>query len=143
MHELHNYNLLYREEEREMIPLCADQGVGLIPWSPLARGLLARAGQDQHTTRQDGDGNRQRFLYGGPGDEDVLAKVAELANERGVAPATLALAWLLHQPGMVAPIIGATKDSHIPDALAAVGLDLSEKELATLQDPYQPRSARF
>ncbi|WP_459804077.1 aldo/keto reductase [Herbidospora sp. RD11066] len=138
-----HYNLLYREEEREMIPLCADQGVGLIPWSPLARGLLARAGQAQHTTRQDGDGHRQRFLYGGPGDEDVLAKVAELAGERNVAPATLALAWLLHQPGMVAPIIGATKEGHIPDALAAVGLDLSDKELATLQDPYQSRSAHF
>ncbi|GLX94119.1 aldo/keto reductase [Herbidospora sp. NBRC 101105] len=138
-----HYNLLYREEEREMIPLCADQGVGLIPWSPLARGLLARAGQEQHTTRQEGDGDRQRFLYGGPGDGDVLAKVAELAGERGVAPATLALAWLLHQPGVVAPIIGATKDGHIGDALAAVGLDLSDKELATLQEPYQPRSAHF
>ncbi|WP_030454120.1 aldo/keto reductase [Herbidospora cretacea] len=138
-----HYNLLYREEEREMIPLCADQGVGLIPWSPLARGLLARARQEQHTTRQEGDGDRQRFLYGGPGDEGVLAKVAELAAGRGVAPATLALAWLLHQPGMVAPIIGATKDGHIDDALAAVGLELSDKELAALQEPYQPRSAHF
>ncbi|WP_062345929.1 aldo/keto reductase [Herbidospora yilanensis] len=139
MHELHNYNLLYREEEREMIPLCADQGVGLIPWSPLARGLLARAGQEQHTTRQEGDGDRQRFLYGGPGDGDVLAKVAELAGERGVAPATLALAWLLHQPGMVAPIIGATKDGHVPDAVAAVDLELSKEELKALTKPYQPR----
>ncbi|WP_214107942.1 aldo/keto reductase [Acrocarpospora catenulata] len=138
-----HYNLLYREDEREMNPLCLDQGVGLIPWSPLARGLLARAGTEQETTRQVGDGPRQQQLYGGPADAEILAKVAELAAERGVTPATLSLAWLLHQPGMTAPIIGATKGHHVDDALAAEDLDLSEKELNALAEPYQPRPLSF
>ncbi|MBO3747821.1 aldo/keto reductase [Streptosporangiaceae bacterium NEAU-GS5] len=134
-----HYNLLYREEEREMIPLCVDQGVGLVPWSPLARGLLARAGAEEKTTRQDGDGARQAQLYGGPGDAAILARVAETARERGVAPATVALAWLLTRPAMTAPIIGATKDHHVDDALAAVDLQLSDKELAYLEEPYVTR----
>jgi aryl-alcohol dehydrogenase-like predicted oxidoreductase len=135
-----HYNMLYREEEREMIPLCADQGVGLIPWSPLARGLLARAGTNEQTVRQEGDGARQAELYGGPGDEAILTRVAETARERGVSPASVALAWLLHRPQVTAPIIGATKDRHVDDALAAVDLVLSEKELTYLEEPYQPRT---
>ncbi|GIH25950.1 oxidoreductase [Acrocarpospora phusangensis] len=138
-----HYNLLYREDEREMIPLCLDQGVGLIPWSPLARGLLARAGTDQDSTRQTGDAARQAQLYGGPADATILTKVAELASTRGVAPATLALAWLLHQPGMTAPIIGATKEQHVDDAVAAATLTLSPEELSALAEPYRPRPVSF
>src|SRR4051794_22482308 len=114
-----HYNLLHREEEREMIPLCVDQGVGLIPWSPLARGLLARAGAPADTSRQVGDGARQEQLYGGYGDAAILERVAQTAAERGTSPATVALAWLLSRPGVVAPIIGATKERHVDDALAA------------------------
>ncbi|GAA0368924.1 aldo/keto reductase [Microbispora corallina] len=138
-----HYNLLHREEEREMIPLCLDQGVGLIPWSPLARGLLARAGAPSDTVRQVGDGARQQHLYGGYGDEAVLGRVAETAAERGVPAAAVALAWLLHRPGVVAPIIGATKEHHVDDALTAVGLELSEKEIAYLEEPYQTRPQQF
>ncbi|MDH2424049.1 aldo/keto reductase [Sphaerisporangium sp. TRM90804] len=134
-----HYNLLYREEEREMVPLCVDQGVGMIPWSPLARGLLARAGSaDQGTTRAGSDW-RIENLYGGPSDAAVLERVAETAAERGVAPARVALAWLLAQPGVTAPIIGATKDRHVDDAVAAASLSLTDKELAYLAEPYQTR----
>jgi aryl-alcohol dehydrogenase-like predicted oxidoreductase len=134
-----HYNLLYREEEREMVPLCLDQGVGLIPWSPLARGLVARAGSDdQGTTRASSDG-RINALYGGPGDAAILDRVAEIATERGVSPAQVGLAWLLAQPGVNAPIVGATKERHLDDAVAAVGLTLTDKELAALAQPYVDR----
>ncbi|WP_066944611.1 aldo/keto reductase [Microtetraspora fusca] len=138
-----HYNLLYREEEREMIPLCRDQGVGLIPWSPLARGLLARAGTPADTVRQVGDGARQEQLYGGAGDAAIIERVVETAREREVPPAQVALAWLLHQPGVTAPIVGATKERHVDDALAAVDLALSEKELAFLAEPYLSRPVIF
>ncbi|WP_169950159.1 aldo/keto reductase [Microbispora sp. H11081] len=137
-----HYNLLHREEEREMVPLCADQGVGLIPWSPLARGLLARAGTQADTARQVGDGPRQEQLYGG-GDAAILDRVARTAADRGVAPATVALAWLLSRPAVVAPIVGATKDGHVDDALAAVDLELTDKEIAFLEEPYQTRPQQF
>ncbi|WP_433224646.1 aldo/keto reductase [Microtetraspora malaysiensis] len=140
---MHHYNLLYREEEREMIPLCRDQGVGLIPWSPLARGLLARAGAPADTTRQVGDGARQEQLYGGSGDAAIIERVVETAHEHEVPPAQVALAWLLHQPGVTAPIVGATKERHVDDAIAAVDLALSEKELAFLSEPYLPRPIIF
>ncbi|WP_344936870.1 aldo/keto reductase [Sphaerisporangium flaviroseum] len=134
-----HYNLLYREEEREMVPLCIDQGVGMIPWSPLARGLVARAGsEEQGTTRANTDG-RITALYGGPGDAAILARVAEIAAERGVPAAQVGLAWLLAQPGVTAPIIGATKEKHLDDAVASVALTLSDKELATLAEPYVDR----
>ncbi|GII78594.1 oxidoreductase [Sphaerisporangium rufum] len=133
-----HHNLLYREEEREMIPLCRDQGVGLIPWSPLARGLLARAGSGAATTRAGTDARIEQ-LYGGPGDADVLARVAETAAAREVPAAQVALAWLLAQPGVTAPIVGATKESHVDDAIAATTLTLTDKELAYLAEPYQAR----
>jgi aryl-alcohol dehydrogenase-like predicted oxidoreductase len=137
-----HYNLLYREEEREMNPLCRDQGVGLIPWSPLARGLLARAGSDVTTTRTDSD-PRQAQLYDAPEtDRRILDQVARVAAERGVPPAQVGLAWLLHQPGVTAPIIGATKEHHVDDAVAAVGLKLGDDELAALAAPYRPRPVR-
>ncbi len=135
-----HYNLVYREEEREMIPLCIDQGIGVIPWSPLARGVLAgnrsREGE-RRTTRSNTDAFTD-YLYNQPTDFDVVERVAELAAERGVPPAQLALAWLLHRPGVTAPIVGATKLSHLEDALAAERLPLDADEMKRLEAPYVP-----
>jgi 1-deoxyxylulose-5-phosphate synthase len=135
-----HYNLIYREEEREMIPQCLDQGVAVLPWSPLARGLLAgsrtRAGA-QRTTRAGSDPFLDS-LYNQSADFDVVDRVAEVAGERGVAPAQVALAWLLHKPGVTAPIVGATRLSHLQDALAAEHLILSEEEMRRLEEPYVP-----
>ncbi|GII57442.1 oxidoreductase [Planotetraspora thailandica] len=140
-----HYNLLHREEEREMIPLCLDQGVGLIPWSPLARGLLARAGAPAETTRQgmNGDRLRQEQLYGGYGDAAIMERVASTAAYRGTSAASVALAWLLSRPAVVAPIVGATKEHHVADALAGASLKLSEDEIAFLEEPYQTRPQQF
>jgi aryl-alcohol dehydrogenase-like predicted oxidoreductase len=136
-----HYNLLYREEEREMIPQCIDQGVGVIPWSPLARGLLAgtrtREGE-RRTTRAETDAFIDE-LYGGPGDFDVIDRVIEVAGKRDVPPARVALAWLLHKPGVTAPIVGATRLGHLEDALAAAELTLSADEIAQVEEPYAPR----
>jgi aryl-alcohol dehydrogenase-like predicted oxidoreductase len=135
-----HYNLIYREEEREMIPQCIDQGIGVIPWSPLARGVLAgnrtREG-GRLTTRSDSDAFTDH-LYSQPTDFDVVERVAEVAGERGVPPAQVALAWLLHKPGVTAPIVGATKPEHLADALAAEQLSLSDQEIARLEEPYAP-----
>jgi aryl-alcohol dehydrogenase-like predicted oxidoreductase len=134
-----HYNLLYREEEREMIPLCLDQGIGVIPWSPLARGMLAgnrSRGGEKHTTRSQTD-QFSDYLYN-EGDFDVVDRVVEVAGERGVAPAQVALAWLLHQPAVTAPIVGATKIHHLEDAIAAEQLELSADEIARLEAPYVP-----
>jgi aryl-alcohol dehydrogenase-like predicted oxidoreductase len=135
-----HYNLIYREEEREMIPLCLDQGVGVIPWSPLARGVLAgnqtRAGE-KRTTRSETD-QFTDYLYSQPTDFDVVERVAEVATERGVPPAQIALAWLLHKPGVTAPIIGATRLEHLTDALAAQELELSDEEIKLVEEPYVP-----
>ncbi|MEU6715322.1 aldo/keto reductase [Nonomuraea sp. NPDC046802] len=137
-----HYNLLYREEEREMLPLCADQGVGVIPWSPLARGVLARAGASATTARTGSDG-RIEYLYDPDNDQLVLDRVAKVAGERGLPAAQIALAWLLHQPAVTAPIVGATKDRHVDDAVAAVSVSLSQEELDFLAEPYRPREVRF
>jgi aryl-alcohol dehydrogenase-like predicted oxidoreductase len=135
-----HYNLIYREEEREMIPQCIDQGVGVIPWSPLARGVLAgnrtRDGE-RRTTRSETDAFVD-YLYNQPTDFDVVDRVAEVAAERGVSSAQIALAWLLHKQGVTAPIIGATKLSHLTDAIAAEQLDLSDDEIKRLEEPYVP-----
>ena len=135
-----HYNLVYREEEREMVPLCIDQGVGIIPWSPLARGMLAgnrnRAG-DRHTVRAETDPLTD-YLYNQPSDFDVVERVGEVAAERDVPAAQVALAWLLHKPGMTAPIVGATKLGHREDALAAERLELSPDEIKRLEEPYLP-----
>nr|WP_281274082.1 aldo/keto reductase [Sphaerisporangium album] len=139
---MQSYNLLYREEEREMIPLCLDQGVGLIPWSPLARGVLARAGSDDATTRAGTDPRIEYLYTDQENDRQILDRVAQTAKQRGVPAAQVALAWLLHQPGLTAPIVGATKDRHIEDAVAAVDLSLSDEELAFLAEPYRPRVIR-
>src|SRR5438445_1035028 len=118
-----HYNLIYREEEREMLPQCIDQGVGVIPWSPLARGFLAgtRTREGERRTRRAETDPLQDEWYGRPEDFDVVDRVVEVAGERGVAPAQVALAWLLHKPGVTAPIVGATKLGHLEDALAAAG----------------------
>jgi 1-deoxyxylulose-5-phosphate synthase len=134
------YNLLYREEEREMIPQCIDQGVGVIPWSPLARGTLAgtrtREGE-RRTTRANADPFGDS-LYQNPADFDVVDAVAGVAAARGVPPAQVALAWLLRRPGVTAPIVGATKPGHVADALAAVTLGLTEDETRRLEEHYVP-----
>jgi aryl-alcohol dehydrogenase-like predicted oxidoreductase len=136
-----HYNLLYREEEREMIPQCIDQGVGVIPWSPLARGMLAgnrsREGA-KRTTRAETDGFAD-FLYTHPTDFDIVDRVAEVADERGVPMAQVALAWLLSRRGVTAPIVGATRLAHLTDALAAEQLALSSDETKRLTDLYVPR----
>jgi aryl-alcohol dehydrogenase-like predicted oxidoreductase len=135
-----HYNLVYREEEREMIPLCLDQGVGCIPWSPLARGMLAgnrtRDG-GRHTTRSSTD-TFTDYLYDQPTDFDVVDAVQEVATARGVPPAQVALAWLLQKPGVTAPIVGSTKQQHLVDALAAEALTLDESEIERLEKPYVP-----
>src|SRR5262247_424265 len=134
------YNLLYREEEREMIPQCIDQGVGVIPWSPLARGTLAgtrtREGE-RRTTRANADPFGDS-LYQNPADFDVVDAVAGVAAAHGVPPAQVALAWLLGRPGVTAPIVGATKPGHVEDALAAVKLDLTGDEMRRLEERYVP-----
>jgi aryl-alcohol dehydrogenase-like predicted oxidoreductase len=135
-----HYNLVYREEEREMIPLCLDQGVGCIPWSPLARGMLAgNRSRDggRHTTRSSTDAFTD-YLYDQPTDFDVVDAVVEVAGARDVPPAQVALAWVLAKPGVSAPIVGATKKKHLKDALAAEALLLSEDEIAALEKPYVP-----
>jgi 1-deoxyxylulose-5-phosphate synthase len=129
-----HYNLVYREEEREMIPLCVAEGVGVLPWSPLARGYLAGRGE---TVRAQTDDIARRF-YTHESDEAVLARVSDIAHKRGVANAQVALAWLMRQPGVIAPLIGATKPHHIDDACAAVELDLDDQEMKSLSDAYQP-----
>jgi aryl-alcohol dehydrogenase-like predicted oxidoreductase len=137
-----HYNLIYREEEREMIPQCLDQGVGVIPWSPLARGMLAgnrTRGGEKLTTRAQTD----RFgdsLYRPEVDFDVVQEAGEVADERGVPTAQVALAWLLHKPGVTAPIVGATKTEHLEDALAAESLSLSAQEIERLEQPYVPHA---
>jgi aryl-alcohol dehydrogenase-like predicted oxidoreductase len=135
-----HYNLLYREEEREMIPQCIDQGVGVIPWSPLARGFLTgtrtRDGE-RRTTRAETDGF-QDVLYGRPGHFDAIDRLNEAAAARGDSPAQIALAWLLHKPGVTAPIVGATKLEHLEEALAAAELSLSPDEIEHLGALYVP-----
>jgi aryl-alcohol dehydrogenase-like predicted oxidoreductase len=135
-----HYNLIYREEEREMIPQCLDQGVGVIPWSPLARGFLTgtrtREGE-RRTTRAETD-QFTDSLYGRPEDFDVADRVAEVAQARGLPAAQIALAWLLHKPGVTAPIVGATKLEHLEDAIAAADVSLSDEEIGRLEEPYVP-----
>jgi aryl-alcohol dehydrogenase (NADP+) len=133
-----HYNLLNREEEREMHPLCADQGIGVIPWSPLARGRLTRD-WDETTERSEQDSFGSR-LYDQPSDRAIVARVAEVAAQRGVPRAQVALAWVLSRPVVTAPIVGVTKDVHLDDAVAAVGLRLTESEVALLEEPYTPHA---
>jgi aryl-alcohol dehydrogenase-like predicted oxidoreductase len=130
-----HYNLLYREEEREMLPLCTDQGVGVLPWSPLARGRLTR---DWDTTTDRSATDRFGSTLYQEGDRTIVEAVTRIAEDRGVSRAQVALAWLLHQDPVTAPIVGAAKPHHIDDAVAAVELRLSDKEIEELEQPYTP-----
>jgi 1-deoxyxylulose-5-phosphate synthase len=134
-----HYNLLYREEEREMASLCVDQGIGMLPWSPLARGRLARPWKSETTKRLETDrfGNA---MYSRTEEDDhrVVDRLTEVAQQRGVPQATVALAWLLAKPAVTAPIVGATKPHHLDDAIAAVSLHLTADELKALEEPYAP-----
>jgi 1-deoxyxylulose-5-phosphate synthase len=140
-----HYNLLYREEEREMIPLCEAEGIGVIPWSPLARGLLARG-----ESRFGGDGGTSRGatdtigpkLYDTPGDADVVAAVRRVAQGRGITPAEVSLAWLLSRRAVVAPIVGATKPEHLDAAVRAVDITLTADEIGMLEAPYRPHGVK-
>ena len=132
-----HYNLLNREEEREMLPLCADEGIGVIPWSPLARGRLTRD-WDETTARSETDEFGSR-LYA-EGDRAIVERVAEVAAARGVSRAQVALAWVLSKPVVTAPIVGVTKPQHLDDAVAAVDLQLSAEEVARLEEPYTPHA---
>jgi aryl-alcohol dehydrogenase (NADP+) len=132
-----HYNLLYREEEREMLPLCRDQGVGVIPWSPLARGRLTRD-WDASTHRSQSDQFGQ-ILYS-DADRPIVDAVGKVASDRGISRAQVALAWMLGQPGIDAPIIGATRPEHLDDAVAAVDVRLTADETAAIADPYVPHS---
>jgi aryl-alcohol dehydrogenase-like predicted oxidoreductase len=133
-----HYNLLYREEEREMMKLCADQGIGVLPWSPLARGKLTRD-WNQTTERTEAD-KYARTLYGKTMDADreVVAAVSKVAEQRGIPRAQVALAWMLQKSFITAPIIGASKPQHLDDAVAAVSLRLTGEEIETLEKPYVP-----
>jgi aryl-alcohol dehydrogenase (NADP+) len=137
-----HYNLVYREEEREMNPLCAAEGVGLIPWSPLARGFLTKnrpKGSNGATLRAQNDGFAQH-LYKEAADYDVVDQVSAIAQKRNVSNAQVALSWLLHQDAVTAPIVGATKLEHIDEAVAGAQLQLGKEELAALSKPYVPHA---
>jgi aryl-alcohol dehydrogenase-like predicted oxidoreductase len=137
-----HYNLVYREEEREMIPQCRDQNVAVLPWSPLARGLLAgnRTREGARLTVRAKTDSFGDSLYTPEVDFAVVDRVVDVAGARGVPPAQVALAWLLHKPGVTAPIVGATKIEHLDDALAAEQLQLSTDEIARLEQPYVPHA---
>ena len=140
-----HYNLVYREEEREMLPLCESEGIGVIPWSPLARGLLAgsrRSLSDRESTARAKSDTFSSQLYDQPGDWEVVEATQRVAAARNVPPAQVALAWLLSRPGVTAPIIGATKPEHVEDAVRAVSLKLTAEELKALEAPYKPHEVR-
>ncbi len=137
-----HYNLLYREEEREMLPQCRDMGVGVVPWSPLGRGRLARPlaqTRDAATTRaQSDDIGDHMYRHVTESDWTIVERVHDLAGRMGVSAAQVALAWLLRQPGVTAPIVGATKIEHLETAVGAVDVALSDEDAAWLEEPYQP-----
>ena len=138
-----HYNAVYREEEREMIPLCLNNGVGLIPWSPLARGRLARTtpSPSEGTIRASND-QFADTLYDSPGDDEVIAAVRRVAGEVGTKPAEVALAWLLSRPGVVAPIIGATKIDHLETAVKSLDLKLTDEQIKAVEAPYRPHAVK-
>ncbi len=134
-----HYNLVYREEEREMIPLCENRGIAVIPWSPLARGMLAgtRAKLGDSSTSRSSTDELDQKLYDQPSDWDVVDAVKRVAGRRGEPPARIALAWLLSKPAVTAPIVGATKLRHLEDAIAAVEIELTKEEVDELEAPYR------
>jgi aryl-alcohol dehydrogenase-like predicted oxidoreductase len=138
-----HYNLIYREEEREMLPLCRSEGIGVIPWSPLARGLLAgRKAEEAAASVRAGTDRQHKNLYGGTPDQDaaVIAAVMEVANRHGRPPAQIAYAWVASRPGITAPIVGISRLSQFDDAVAALDVRLSEDDVATMEAPYRPKA---
>jgi 1-deoxyxylulose-5-phosphate synthase len=135
-----HYNLLNREEEREMLPLCLAEGIGVVPWSPLARGRLARARERQSSTTRGQTDEYGKKLYSGTEelDKQVVDRVGEIAKARGIPRAQIALAWLLHKPAVTAPIVGATKSHHLEEAVASLDVKLSDTEIEALEPPYVP-----
>ena len=135
-----HYNLVYREEEREMMPMCRSEGIGVIPWSPLARGFLSgnRSRQEWGDTARAKSDDFAHQMYYQESDFTVVERVVELAKTRGVTPSQIALAWLLHQPGVTAPIVGASKMHHLEEDVASLDIEVSAEELVTLEEPYQP-----
>ena len=133
-----HYNLVYREEEREMIPLCVDQGIGMIPWSPLARGFLAGK---RETTREKTDDYGHRLYYQ-DSDFKIVDRVVELAKKKGVQPIQIALAWLLHKPYVTAPIVGVSKPGQLKDLLGAFDVKLSEEDVKFLEELYVPHAVQ-
>ena len=135
-----HYNLVYREEEREMLPLCRDEGIGVIPWSPLARGFVMgnRRVQDRGDTVRAKSDDYAHSLYYRPADFAVVDRITDVARRRGISNAQVALAWVLQQPGITSPIVGASKMSHLDDAIAALSVKLDDDELKALAEPYQP-----
>lgn len=135
-----HYNLVYREEEREMMPLCLSEGIGVIPWSPLARGFLSgnRTREEWGATSRAKTDDFAHQMYYQESDFTVVERVEEVADQKGVSPSQIALAWLLHQPGVTAPIIGASKMPHLEENVAALDIELSTEELNSLQEPYTP-----
>ena len=135
-----HYNLVYREEEREMLPLCIDEGIGVIPWSPLARGFLAgnRTRDKQGETSRSQSDEYAHQMYYADSDFTIVERVVELAKRRGVAPAQIALAWVLNRPGITAPIIGASKIEQLEQSIAAVEIELDADEMTYLEEPYVP-----
>jgi aryl-alcohol dehydrogenase-like predicted oxidoreductase len=132
-------NLLYREEEREMLPLCVAEGVGVIPWSPLARGRLARPWKAESTPREQSDAfGKKLYQATEQADRAIVDKVCEIADKRGIPRAQVALTWMLQKPGITAPIVGATKPNHLEDAVAALSVKLSDEEMRLLEEPYIP-----
>jgi len=137
-----HYNLIYREEEREMLPLCREEGIGVIPWSPLARGFLAGNRSKENfgeTVRAKTDEYAQKLYYQ-DSDFVVVDRLTEIAEKRGVPNAQVALAWVLAQPGITAPIVGASKMQHLEDAAAALKIKLTDEELKALEEPYRPHA---
>ncbi|MEM6706758.1 MAG: aldo/keto reductase [Acidobacteriota bacterium] len=137
-----HYNLLHREEEREMMPLCLDQGIGVIPWSPLARGKLTRD-WDATTNRSEQDRLIASRYRHDDADREIVRRVGEVAEKRGISRAQVALAWMLSKPFVTAPIVGATKRQHLDDAIAAVDVELMEDEIAFVEEPYPMAPAGF
>jgi aryl-alcohol dehydrogenase-like predicted oxidoreductase len=140
-----HYNLAYREEEREMIPFCINQGVGIIPWSPIARGFLAgnRVRNQQGNTIRSEEDRKSHWLYDSDADWETLDRCIEVGKRLGVSSAQVALGWMLHQPGITSPIIGATKLSHLEDAIGALDVSLTDEDIAYLEAPYVPKEVKW
>jgi aryl-alcohol dehydrogenase (NADP+) len=133
------YNLIQREEEREMHPLALDQGVGVLPWSPLARGKLARPWGESTARSESDEFGKSLYSQAEESDRAIIGELSRIAEQRGVPQARVALAWVRHQAPVTAPIVGVTKQRHLDDALASLDIELTSDELASLAEPYTPR----